>query len=354
METQSTTAARLQALADTATAAGIPGVSLAVQSGDQIWTITSGVEKLNGSAVAANTLFPIASSGKPYTGALVLRLAEQGLLNLGDSIANYLTAEISNEIPMVESISLKMLLAHTSGLPDYLSQDDYLVDFATSHDRVWEEIEVLEYLLGEELLFQPGSEYSYSNTNYLLPGLIVEQATGISLAQALRQWVFEPASLLHSYHPLETPGQTELAHGYLDASDFDFWPGNADVDTYDWVRHHSFADAPINATASDSNLFIRTLVDTNLLLTESSKLQMFTPAHTDSDYGLGIFITRDDDGDPAYHHTGGHWGYLSVMTYIPAKDVSYVVLVNTTQQQNAYSNFVSSLNQVIEQITRKS
>ena len=343
--------ARLQGLVDKAVETGLPAVSLTVQLGEQVWSVSAGSIELGGEAADERTLFPTASTGKTFVATLVLRLQEQGLLTLDAPLIKYIDIQ-ALEVAGIERVSLRMLLSHTSGIPDYLGREDYLREYASLPGKRWQADEVLAYIAKQPLLFQPGSQFEYSNTNYLLLGLVVEAVTGMDLAAALRHWVIEPAGLNDTFHPYERLGQGPLARGYMDVAEYDFWPGDDVVETLPWISEHGFADAPVQASAADLNCFVRLLLDDGKLLGDTALAQMLQPPLSSSEYGLGLFVQTTDQGGRAYQHTGAHWGYYAQMAYLPEEDVSYALITSGSNGRfiEPYRVLTRDLQAVIEDL----
>jgi len=329
---------RLQSVVDEAVESGIPGISLHVQQGDEQISVVSGdANRETQEPVTSSTLFQVASIGKIFTATLILRLSDMDMLRLDDPIDRWLDPTLSNMIADSDIITVKMLLAHTTGIQDYLNESqEYLVEFANAPGKIWTPTEILSFVNSTSNYFEPGAEYRYSNTNYLLLGVIAERVTGVSLGMALRQWVFEPASLENTYGAFEDLGQPEIAQGYIAASSLDGLDLNFDIpadgtallETFDWLNSVGFGDAPLHATPSDLNQFIRTLIDTNELLSENLKTQMLTESFPNSSYyGLGIVVADDA---MTFGHDGRLFGLNSLLYYTPSQDTSYATTINAS------------------------
>lgn len=327
---------QLQNVVDQAVESGLPGVSLHFQHGDDSISVVAGVARRDTEEpVTPTSRFQIASIGKTYVATMFLRFADMGLLQLDDPIDTLLAPGMSAILNSSETITVEMLLAHTSGLPDYLAEADFNVDYFESQGRVWTPIEFLSYIGDRDNLFKPGKSFAYSNTNYLLLGVIAERVTGEPLGTALRQWVFQPAGLIESFGALEQQGQPELVHGYMPANFFveanteiDLPADGSDVDTIGWLSTYGFGDAPIQSTPRDMNLFIRTLIDTDVLVAGETKVRMLTESFSGfSQYGLGIVVV---DNGTIFGHGGQHLGLIAELFYIPSKDISFATTINAS------------------------
>lgn len=325
---------QLKTIVDDAVQGGLPGVSLHVQSqGESINAVAGVVNQDSAESVTPSSLFHAASIGKTFIATMFMRLVDMGILQLEDPIEGWLDPSMSTMIANSGTITVEMLLAHTSGIQDYFGNPEFFVAFAESPGKMWTPIEILGYIDSTENNFEPGAEFSYSNTNYMLLGVIAERATGVSLGIALRQWVLEPAGLENTSGAFENLGQSETARGYVPVSELensglniDLPTDGSDLDTTEWLLSEGLGDAPIHSTPSDLNLFIRTLIDTDTLVTGELKSRMLTESFAgSSEHGLGVYITEDG---MTFEHDGKSFGLRSWMTYTPSEDWSFATTVN--------------------------
>ena len=164
------------------------GASAAVViPGEGLWAGASGIaDPSTGDPVTRRTLFAIGSLTKTFIAALVLKLSEDGLVRLDDRLARWLP-----QFPDANRITVRELLNHTSGVFD-VSEDPAFLEAQFAHPRqLWKPQRILSY--AGRSMFRPGADWSYSNTNYILLGLIVEKTTGSTVAEELRDRVLTPA-----------------------------------------------------------------------------------------------------------------------------------------------------------------
>lgn len=345
----------LQTVVDEAVSSGMPGISLYVQDhGVSVSVVGGVVNRTSGEPVTPSSLFHAGSIGKTFVATMTLRLIDMGFLQLDDSIDLWLDTSMSAMIADSDKITIEMLLAHTSGIPDYFNQNQYIADFVEAQGRVWTPQENLNYINGIENNFEPGTDFRYSNSNYLLLGVIAERITGLPLGMALRQWVFEPASLYDTYGGQETLGQPEIAHGYspislfqIDDVDIDLPVVGTDVDTAAFLNAEANGDGPIESTPADLNSFVRTLIDTNILVSEELKTRMLSESLPGvSGHGFGIFIGNNG---ATFEHAGGTVGLLSLMSYTPSLDSSFATTVNGSygDYSEIFDQYLTRLNEVL-------
>ncbi len=186
-----------KALEEAARVQQADGISASVYISDQCyWEGASGVTKQDpGTPVESDMLFRFASITKTFVAAIVLQLVEEGKLGLGDTLGKWL-----EEYPNIDpDITVHQLLNHSSGLNGYLNNKRFWPDVEADLDRVWSPEEILKYV-GLPKAW-PGDGEQYSNTNYILLGMIVESATGNPVEQELEERVFRPLRLDHTYLP---------------------------------------------------------------------------------------------------------------------------------------------------------
>ena len=155
------------------------------------------------SATQTNTIFEIGSITKQFTAALIMKLQEQGELHVDDSISAYLP-----DYKFPSAITLRMLLTHTSGLANYTTFAQYP---GWAIDGV-SEATILSAVSQIPLLFTPGTQWSYSNSNYFVLGVIIEKLTGQSYAANLQQSIFQPLGLTNTYFSLPPPAQSAVGY----------------------------------------------------------------------------------------------------------------------------------------------
>ena len=174
---------------------GVPGVAVALaKNGTMLYVQAYGVSDLTTrQATQPSVVFEIGSITKQFTAALIMKLQEQGQLHVDDSIATYLP-----EYNFPSAITLRMMLTHTSGLADFTNFQQ-LGDWV-KHGVT--EATVLTAISQAPLQFQPGTQYSYSNSNFFALGTIIEKLTGQSYAADLDQYIFHPLELLNTYYSL--------------------------------------------------------------------------------------------------------------------------------------------------------
>jgi CubicO group peptidase (beta-lactamase class C family) len=275
--------------------------------GDDEWDVNNTV----------HTKFRIASLTKQFTAACILLLQERGRLNVHDPMSRYLPG-----LPAAwQAITLHQLLTHTSGIPNSTENSKN-----TGSDRIGATPEQLIAPVADKPLdFTPGTNWKYSNTGYVLLGMIVEKISGQSYADFLRNNIFEPLGMRDSGYDRARDILKERASGY---EIIDGHIANADfID-----MSVPFSAGGIYSTVEDMYHWNEALTENGSLLSADSLKQMFTEypeaTHEGQHYGYGVVISRLKFGRLLYYHGGGVQGFSSVIQRYPNDRVCIVILSN--------------------------
>lgn len=353
-DTQEPTAnEQFQSVLDEAVKDGLPAVSVTIKGRNIDFTGSAGVSDLStGEKIDNNDRFYIASSGKTLLAATLVQMAGEGLLDLDDPISNYLPVDITDQIPSSENMTIRMLLNHTTGIFDFQNDSDAWDNefyFVSGPERHWSQEDVLPYFLNQPLHFEPGMDYSYSNSNYILAALVIESVTGESVDYSIRQRVIEPLGLMNTYHGNETLGLPGLVHGY-------YTDGLDRFDVHPWYSHFGLGDGGIQTTSEDLAIFITALITSDMILTDAMKAEMFQPSGLGtpaSTYGLGINIRQiDTTGDLIFSHSGKDPGYQTEMIYIASKETVITICASGSfvDYDNLFQQLVLELFTLLEEL----
>lgn len=314
---------------------GIPGVSVAIRWDDgRSWSGTSGVADVTtGVPVTRDTAFSLASVSKTYTAAVALRLVESGRLALDAPVAPLLPPLAFAVDPRV---TVRMLLEHTSGLPDYFLNVRIDRPLQAEPDVLWSTDRALSFVPSRRTV--PGTEYRYANTNYLLLGLVIEQVTGVPLAALVRALLLEPLGLEATWYQLaEPPAVARLARahrlvGLGEAAVARVVAPASDVLPFRSVVSAAGGAGGIAATADDAARWMAALGRGDVLggATYEEMTRGVRPGRAPADgrpYGLGVQLSRIA-GRVAIGHSGRYLGFRSVVRYLPGERVAIAVLTN--------------------------
>ena len=290
--------------------AGVPGAILLVRNGTSAVRLTAGLgDVASRTPMRASDHYKVASLTKTYTATVVLQLVGEGTLRLDDSIDRWLPRLVPNG----RNITIRQLLHHVSGLSDFESDPRYLAPYlAGDLGHYWSPRALVKLAVSHPPLFPPGhtSHTSYSNTNYVLLGLIVEAATHNSIGSELRSRIFEPLHLRETTYQTKPGLPSPYAHGYLVLRN----PPATDVSGLS--PSLSPASGAIVSTADDVADFYRGLLSGHLLRPDLLRAMETTATegtHVDipgQRYGLGLELFPTSCGD-ALGHNGVIPGYVT-------------------------------------------
>jgi D-alanyl-D-alanine carboxypeptidase len=302
------------------TAIGAMGVSAAVIFPDgRTWTGTSG-DAWSGRSVVRQTVFDIGSITKPFTAALILRLAQEGRLSIDDPAAKWVS-----DVP-TPGVTIRHLLAQTSGIPDYAANPAFLPAIRGRIMAPWPPEQNLQFVGPERA--SPDSAWAYSNTNYVLLGLIAQKAGGASYSALLRRLVLDPLDLRGTFVAGEDSMAAVRAHSHVDING----DGKADdlsalVSDPAMTRGAGGAGA-IVATASDAATFARGYFTGTLI--SDSLYRAATRWRVRGDgrlYGFGI-IAWPVGADTLLGHMGNTAGQSAGVWHSNASGITAVILSN--------------------------
>jgi D-alanyl-D-alanine carboxypeptidase len=324
----------------------LPGAGLYVATSDGVWMDAAGWADVQGKKPMQPTdRFRIASLTKMFVSVVCLQLVEDEQLKLSDPIADWLPKAVSDRITNSKKITIRQLLNHTSGLPDPYS-DAFRRSVLANPTHKWQAKEVLEYAEGQRAAVPRGS-FFYSNTNYLLLELIIETATGDSLAQSIRQRITQPLGLNDTFMEAREPIPGGFVQGYQDWND----DGQIENVTKPLLNDGlGLGDGGLVSSAPDVAKFMRSLFTKDKLLRTESLEQMMTLVESDrrGGYGLGISYTPTIWGE-SWGHTGKTTGFMSDVMYFPAHDLIIVAWANRgdSKQRNPSDLIEDSLKVIL-------
>lgn len=322
-------AAEVQAEMDGLTADGsLPGMIVWIDAPAYRFEGASGfADVMDDTPMPPEGAFRIGSITKMFTATVIVKLAEEGVLNLDDPLALWLP-DVAEQLPNGDQITLRHLLTHTSGLFNVVEHEAYWADLFTEmivdeetgaaslpcvqrdpHDTL------ARYVYGKDALFEPGAQWYYSNTNYTLLGMVIEKATGMPLAEAYRTRIYEPLGMTSTFLDCYEDPLTDVVHGYTGVG----------ADMTDITELHEsigWSAGGLVSTAPDLIAFARGLFGGALFDDPASLVAMTTPA-PGSSYGLGIALQEDYMG-----HAGYIAGFRSLLDYAPEFDTVVVMLYN--------------------------
>ena len=301
---------------------GIPGLALTVYNKEAgFWSYAEGMANLeNGAPLTPEHLFYLQSVSKTYMGVLILQLYEKGKLKLSDSITHYLDNDWLITLDGVEKITIKMLLNHTSGLPEYTTDPILVSKIIQKPKKVWSVTDMLSHIKGKELDFEPGSKYAYRNTNYEVLSLIADKITGDHV-KYMEKSIFKKLKLDSTVYLSKDNLNTNLK---LTDAYWDVLLEGIPVNITSLQRANVSSmkgDDGIVASTKDAVLFLKGLISGKLLKPKTLELMQEFVLNDKGEkrYGLGIQY-YDLDVTYALGHSGGGIGAGCVLLYLPELD----------------------------------
>ncbi|MFE6918523.1 serine hydrolase domain-containing protein [Streptomyces rubiginosohelvolus] len=340
----------------------VPGAIVSVSTPAQgTWTTALGTADLaTGTPISARDHMRVGSITKTFTGTVILQLVQEGRLALDKPVAAY-----RQGVPNGGRITIRQLLQMTSGLYNYAEDPRFNRQLDQHPERYWSPQELLDIAFRHPVYFPPGTGYHYSNTNYVLLGLIAEQVTGRPLARLLRERVFEPAGLEETSFANGRSIPRPHAQGYMfidnvdsltapvltgkDAAWADWSAGNPRNATRDNASLAWSAGAAVS-TVDDLRRWAKTLA-TGTLLSPAVQRDRLTFVPTSDlpgapTYGLAVANILGYIG-----HDGEIPGYNSFMGYDPATRTTIVVLTNLNQSPDGTAPAIELTKQIIDRLT---
>ena len=301
---------------------GIPGAIGLARNGHQVVVTASGLADIaTNRPMAPGDRVRVGSITKTFVATVVLQLVAEHRLRLSDSVARWLPGLVPNGA----SITLRELLQHTSGIFDYAGDSGFLQALRADLTRVWRPRELVRIAVAHPPVFPPGTSFAYSNTDYVLLGLVIQAATGETMGQQLRDRIFTPLGLRHTSFPAASPNLPRpFAHGYLLDLPGTTGPVDITVTSPSWA----WAAGGIVSTAADIAKFYSALLARRLLPAPLLREMMTTvPIAPGAGYGFGILAVPLPCGT-VWGHTGNFPGYAN-NAFTTADDVHQaVVLIN--------------------------
>lgn len=324
--------------------AGAPGAILGVGRGDQLAVVASGLaDREKGTALTPSSPYYLGSIAKTYTAATVLRLAEEGKLFLDDPLARFLPT-----FPRASEITVRHLLSHTSGLKDfyaYLYSRPERAEMIELVTKRWQQEELIALAGRFGHWFDPGTDWDYSNGGYFLLGVVIEKASGLTLPEAYRHYLYAPLGLEHTAIAEHEAGIPPLPTGYMGP-------------VKSWKHSEMFGElgpttvldsSPVEwgaggvvAPANEAIRFLRGVLVGDLLQAASreamttfrSTPELGVPgpnapagANANDGYGLGL-VRMERAGTTIEGHGGLFTGHTAGLWYLPACDVTVAVYFN--------------------------
>jgi len=297
-----------------------PGASIIIiKDGEILYQKGYGFADIdNDKPTAPNTNYRLASVTKQFTAMGIMILAEQGKISLDDPLIKY----FPNYPKWAEQIKIINMLNHTSGIWDYeaLIPDDWAIPVSDA--------DVFNAIMEEDsLYFNPGEKFQYSNTAYVLLGLIIEKLSGLSFSEFLKEYIFIPLEMNNSSTNLMNAKIPNRAFGYSEVK-------GSFVKTDQSITSYTLGDGGIYSSVSDLFKWEKSLY-TEKFVSKSSLEKIFSVSSIISEenneaYGLGWYISSRY-GKKCIWHSGNSRGFTNLITRFPDEKLSIIILTNRNE-----------------------
>jgi D-alanyl-D-alanine carboxypeptidase len=255
---------------------------------------------------------------KTFVAVTVLQLVEEGVLDLDDTVIDWLDEDLVEDLANADEATLLQLLTMTAGIPEYLN-DDFFEAILEDPTYKWTASEVLRYAYYYDAYFDPGDGFEYINTNYILLQLVIEAATEQPLHEVVRERILDPLELADTYTQIQETLPGDFVHGYEDIEG-----DSALEDVTEYNDGAGLGDGALISTTADLTRFYQALFIDGELLSEESVEMMIDVANEEYEYGIGLEV-YDSEYGLVLGHTGGVLGFTGAVFYAP--DLGAIVVI---------------------------
>jgi len=334
---------------------GIPGVQVVIKNDDGWLHVTNGYAKIEtGETFRSGGTTWLFSITKTYTAALVMKQIEAGEIDPDQSITSYLPENVLDKILGHESVTIRMLLNHTSGIVNVTDLPEFVVGQLNNPLDQPSIEQRLDMMKNEPLAFEPGTDFLYSNTNYLLLQLILENVSGKTYWQLLDEQIIQPLQLRHTYHGLQNQQVVTLGfpnyyfdrHANEQLENITKW-NNALANASD--AYGALAATPADVIRFHEALLAGQIVSINSLLEMQNWVEGVNS--TEPEYGEGFEYWQFNPGSsPQFGHEGDGIGCSTQLFYVP--DTNTFVFINVNVGRQLYGPYLFKITDMKRDICR--
>jgi D-alanyl-D-alanine carboxypeptidase len=317
------------------TESGAPGATAGIVLGDgTVYGLAAGMsDTIRRLPMTASDRLLQGSVGKTYVAAVAIQLVFEGTLDLDAKISSYLANEPwFQRLPNHDAVTVRQLMNHTSGIIRYEFNEQFITDLLADPSRVWRPEEQLAYLFDTEAPFAAGDGWEYSDTNYIILGMIIERLTGSTYYDELQRRILDPLELSNTV-PSNTRRIDGLAQGYAGIDNPFRLPDAVIVDGEFAINpQFEWTGGGIASTSEDLARWAKALFEGQAF--DESLLPVMLDGVAarlgpETRYGLGVIIRETPLGE-SWGHSGFFPGYLTEMAYFPDHGIAVAVQVNTS------------------------
>jgi D-alanyl-D-alanine carboxypeptidase len=331
--------AGLQAVLHTALSQGAPGAMVRVDDNGTVHQLSEGVaDRATGRAITTTDRFRVGSVTKSFSAVVLLQLVDEGKLDLDASVNTYLPGLLPDD-----RITVREVMSHRSGLYDYTNDmfAQTVPGFESVRNKVFSYQDLVTLSLKHAVTNAPGAAYSYSNTNFVVAGMLIEKLTGHSVATEYQNRIFTPLNLTDTFyvHP-DTAIPGTHANGYLTPDE----AGGALVDSTEQTVSWAQSAGAIISSTQDLDTFFSALMSGQLMsAAQLAQMQQWTTVNSTQGYGLGLRRRDLSCGISVYGHTGTVQGYYTYAFASKDGKRSVTALANTSNNVNVLNTMARTL-----------
>lgn len=331
--------AGLQAVLHTALSQGAPGAMVRVDDNGTVHRLSEGVaDRATGRAITTTDRFRVGSVTKSFSAVVLLQLVDEGKLDLDASVNTYLPGLLPDN-----RITVRQVMSHRSGLYDYTNDmfAQTVPGFESVRNKVFSYQDLVTLSLKHALTNAPGAAYSYSNTNFVVAGMLIEKLTGHSVATEYQNRIFTPLNLTDTFyvHP-DTAIPGTHANGYLTPDE----AGGALVDSTEQTVSWAQSAGAVISSTQDLDTFFSALMSGQLMsAAQLAQMQQWTTVNSTQGYGLGLRRRDLSCGISVYGHTGTVQGYYTYAFASKDGKRSVTALANTSNNVDVLNTMARTL-----------
>lgn len=325
----------------------VVGVQAGVKMNGKVWIGAAGMADIpNNVPMEKCHMLMVGSISKLFTTTLIYQLQDEGLLSIDDLAREYLSQDLISELANTDQATLKHLLNHTSGIPDYLAVKAF-VDAINIDNYLLTQEEKLAYAFGKNATNDVGEAYSYSNSNYVLLGLIIENLRGMDLWDAVDEFIVQPLNLTNTKMGTEMdPIPEGTARPYIATRNGKFMDIMQNA-----VADAATGDGGMSTNMQDLIVFIEALFTGQLTSLEAvEQMKEVTDVGERFDAGVGIEIFTSEDGRVGYGHSGSTSAYNAFTAYFPEEDAILAWGFNAVSSRSSDIDAMNQMNDDLSDI----
>ncbi|OKY27350.1 serine hydrolase [Thalassotalea sp. PP2-459] len=309
----------------------VPGIILAIDGPETTFLGAAGLANINTlETMQTYHAMPAGSAGKKATALLTALLHQDNLLDIDNTIDTWLPDSLLSQIEYSEQMTLRQLLNHTSGVYDYLddrTSDEWFDTGFSDVETLKTDAYALQFALNRPAYFKPGEGFNYSNTGYLLAGLILDEVLGEHHHIAMRNRIIEPLGLNDTFYLGHEKSLGDIISGYVNDD-------GEIINTKPFYENVGVADAPLATTVTDLSTLLRAIMTDDTIVNDDIRElllgeESINLVDATSQFYVGLGMFKNISGDfTLYHHGGEEAGYKTSNIYIQEIDTTVTTFFN--------------------------